>query len=65
CERVRLINFRVFLKDVGSKDDEISFYISNTNTFDDRYEGKTYHFRSVYRKGQEFRYKVPDEILTD
>ncbi|CAG8618023.1 31986_t:CDS:2 [Gigaspora margarita] len=65
CERVRLINFRVFLKGIGSKDDEISFFINNTNTYNDRYGGKSYHFISGYRKGQEFRYKVPSKILTD
>ncbi|CAG8519851.1 5358_t:CDS:2 [Dentiscutata erythropus] len=65
CERVRLINFRVFLEGVGSKDDEISFFISNTDTYYDRYEGKIYHFKSRYRKGQAFKYKVPNEILTD
>ncbi|CAG8591642.1 6149_t:CDS:2 [Dentiscutata heterogama] len=65
-ERVRIINFGVFLDGVGSKDDEISLtIISNTNMFNDRYKGKTYYFRSGKRIVQEFRYQVPDKILTD
>ncbi|RIB02715.1 hypothetical protein C2G38_2227106 [Gigaspora rosea] len=62
-ERIRLVNFGVFLNDVGSKDDEISLYISNTNMFGDRYKGKYYHFRLESVKGQVFRYRVSDKQI--
>lgn len=62
-ERVRLVNFGVFLNGVGSKDDEISLYISNTNMFGDIYKGKNYHFRLESVKGQGFRYRVSDKKI--
>ncbi|CAG8693807.1 11986_t:CDS:2, partial [Racocetra persica] len=62
-ERVRLVNFGVFLNGVGSKDDEISLYISNTNMFSDRYKGKPYNFRLESVKGQGFRYRVSDKKI--
>ncbi|CAG8522352.1 1316_t:CDS:2 [Racocetra fulgida] len=62
-ERVRLVNFGVFLNGVGSRDDEISLYISNTNMFSDRYKGKHYHFRLESVKGQGFRYRVSDKKI--
>ncbi|CAG8815947.1 15295_t:CDS:1, partial [Racocetra fulgida] len=64
-ERVRIINFGVFLEGIGSENDEISLSISNNNMFNDRYKGKIYRFRSIYGAAQEFRYKVPNKIVTD
>ncbi|CAG8761434.1 20180_t:CDS:1, partial [Racocetra fulgida] len=64
-ERVRIINFGVFLESIGSENDEISLSISNNNMFNDRYKWKIYHFRSIYGAAQEFRYKVPNKIVTD
>ncbi|RIB02385.1 hypothetical protein C2G38_885729 [Gigaspora rosea] len=63
CERVRLINFRVFLKGIGKEDDEISLSISNTNMFNDKYKNNHYQFIShdIFKV---FKYKVPDKILT-
>ncbi|CAG8681823.1 16523_t:CDS:2, partial [Racocetra fulgida] len=62
-ERVRLVNFGVFLNGVGSNNDEISLYISNTSMFSDKYKGKHYHFRLESVKGQGFRYRVSNKKI--
>ncbi|CAG8739478.1 16891_t:CDS:2, partial [Racocetra fulgida] len=53
-ERVRLNKIEVFLEGVGSE-----------GVFADKYEGKTYSFRSEPIRPKVFEYKVPNSIKTE
>ncbi|CAG8559719.1 13871_t:CDS:2 [Cetraspora pellucida] len=58
--------FRVYLEGVGSENDIISLYVSNTGTLANRdKENKEYHFRSEPIPTTEFRYRVHSPIEFD
>ncbi|CAG8552151.1 7899_t:CDS:2 [Acaulospora morrowiae] len=63
-ERVRLHKFKVFLRGIGSENenDTISLWISNTGLFYDKdCDGNKYVFEAEHTGRLKFRYKINDE----